>query len=64
MIIIARFIGSSSLGYIHGKDYKLKVDDRLGMSVTRIDGGGYCPYESLSAFLKNWDRIIHINKQI
>jgi len=56
IIIMAKFIGTDSLGYEYGKKYTLKVSEVKGISVTRIDGTGKCPYQSLSAFLKNWDK--------
>ena len=54
MIIKATFMGKNSLGYENGKEYELIVN---GVSITRIDGSGKCPYISLYAFLKNWDNI-------
>jgi hypothetical protein len=61
MIIEAKFIGKNSLGYETNEKYKLKVSDFGGMSIKRLDDSGKCPYESLSAFLRNWTdiRIIH-----
>lgn len=55
MIIEAKFIGKNSLGYEHGKTYKLKLK---GNTITRIDGSGVCVYESLVSFLQNWVEII------
>ena len=57
MIITATFTGTNSLGYGNGKEYQLKVAMMQGMSVRRLDGTGKCPYQSLSAFLKNWNNI-------
>ena len=57
MIITATFTGTNSLGYENGKEYQLKVANMQGMSVRRLDGTGKCPYQSLSAFLKNWNNI-------
>lgn len=57
MIIIAKFTGTNSLGYENGKEYQLKVSDLQGISIKRLDGTGKCPYQSLSAFLKNWNNI-------
>jgi hypothetical protein len=57
MIINAIFTGTNSLGYENGKEYQLKVDNFKGISVKRLDGTGKCPYQSLSAFLKNWNNI-------
>ena len=57
MVIIATFTGVNSLGYENGKEYKLKIVNLRGISVKRLDGGGECPYQSLSAFLRNWNNI-------
>lgn len=57
MIITATFTGRNSLGYEKGKEYQLKVADLQGISIQRLDGAGKCPYQSLSAFLKNWNNI-------
>jgi hypothetical protein len=57
MIITATFTGTNSLGYENGKEYHLKIAELQGISVTRIDGTGKCPYQSLSSFLKNWNNI-------
>lgn len=57
MIITATFTGTDSLGYENGKEYQLKVENFQGISVRRLEGTGKCPYQSLSAFLKNWNNI-------
>lgn len=57
MIITATFTGTNSLGYETGREYKLEVANMQGISVRRLDGTGKCPYQSLSAFLKNWNNI-------
>lgn len=57
MIITATFTGTNSLGYQKGKEYQLKLADLQGISIKRLDGTGKCPYQSLSAFLKNWNNI-------
>ncbi len=57
MTITATFTGVNSLGYENGKEYQLKVSDTQGVSVTRLDGTGKCPYYSLSAFLRNWNNV-------
>lgn len=61
MVINAKFTGKNSLGYENGKSYDLLVSDVKGISIKRLDGTGKCPYQSLSAFLNNWD-IINVNK--
>ncbi len=57
MTITAKFVGTDSLGYLHGEFYELEIADESGISIKRDDGGGTCVYQSLSAFLKNWDNI-------
>lgn len=60
MIIKATFTGTNSLGYENGKEYELMV--LYGGTISRLDGSGECPYNSLHAFLKNWDNIKQISK--
>lgn len=57
MIIKATFTGTGSLGYETGKEYELTVANIQGVSVKRLDNTGKCQYQSLSAFLKNWNKI-------
>ena len=63
MIITAKFIGKSSLGYETGKEYWLKVanfgyaTDVAIMSIRRMDNTGVCPYHTLSTFLDNWTNV-------
>lgn len=58
MIIQAVFTGQDgSMGYEKGRTYTLKVRSVQGVSVQRLDGTGKCPYQSLSAFLANWDQV-------
>lgn len=57
MIISALFTGTDSLGYEKWKEYKLKISDTQGISIKRLDNSGKCIYQSLSAFLKNWNNI-------
>ena len=57
MKIKAKFIGTSSLGYESNKIYNLELKEYKSMSVQRENGEGYCEYESLSAFLRNWNLI-------
>ena len=56
MIIVATFTGTytPSLGYKTGHVYKLRVE---GNSIMRLDHTGWCPYQSLRAFLRNWTNI-------
>lgn len=57
----AKFTGTDSLGYESSKEYELKILDKKGILIVRVDRGGGCVYESLSAFLKNWTNIVVIN---
>lgn len=62
--IIATYIGTTNfLGYLHGQRYRLKLLMYKGWQIMRVDGtkegAGLCPYESLSAFIRNWDDIKH-----
>ena len=57
MTITATFTGTNSLGYENDKEYQLKIANTQGISVRRLDGTGKCSYQSLSAFLKNWNNI-------
>ena len=61
MTILAVFTGKNSLGYVNGKEYELKLDDFKGISIKRNDNSGVCMYQSLSAFLKNWNNIKNIS---
>lgn len=56
--IKATFIGQNSLGYEHGKEYELHVTKSI---IRRIDGSGFCPYNSLVALFKNWNNITVID---
>lgn len=66
-VIKAKFIGTNSLGYEHGKYYTLvlyKADflRRLlygwDLEIRRVDDSrGYCPYKNIDTFLANWDEI-------
>jgi hypothetical protein len=64
MIIKAKFQGSESdvLGYVPGREYELMILERGAMTISRTDGTGMCPYQSLSAFLRNWTDITHEDK--
>jgi hypothetical protein len=53
----AKFIGANSLGYITGLNYILNVLPSSGITICRKDGSGKCVYQSLTAFLVNWDSI-------
>jgi hypothetical protein len=54
--VTAKFIGKSSLGYLHGRVYVLIVDG-YELTIQRTDGSGKCEYASMTAFLMNWDEI-------
>lgn len=59
MIITAIFTGTNSLGYENGKEYQLKVKygSLSPILITRLDDSGLCFYQSLEAFLKNWNYV-------
>ena len=59
----ATFIGNNSLGYENGKEYELKIADYGGVTIRSIDDKAKCPYQSISAFLRNWDNIKIINQK-
>jgi len=51
-----------SCGYEHGKEYTILIshsDKGRGLIdiVTAGDDGGYCSYNSICAFLRNWDNV-------
>jgi len=55
MKIKAKFKGSNSLGYVNGENYKLwfnVINNKI--CIQRLDYGGTCEYQSLKAFLNNW----------
>lgn len=51
MKILAKFIGTDSLGYEHGKDYTLFLYKDY---IKREDGDGICRYSNTVKFLENW----------
>jgi hypothetical protein len=57
MRIKATFKGKDSLGYVKGKEYELKIANFGRMIIRRVNGTGQCPYQSISAFLRNWTNI-------
>lgn len=58
MRIEATFKGiDGSFGYETGKTYELILLNKGAMAVSRGDGSGFCEYQSISAFLKNWTDI-------
>lgn len=58
--IKATFTGTDSHGYVNGKEYELEIKNSGSMSIQRTSGTGHTTYESLSAFLKNWDKITRL----
>ena len=48
-----------SLGYETHHEYTLIIRHKGGqnISIEKIEGGGKCEYESMLAFLRNWDTI-------
>jgi hypothetical protein len=60
MKIKAKFIGTDSLGYKHNQDYILNIREQGSMTIKRESGLGVCKYNSLSAFLRNWNLIVKL----
>ena len=58
--IQARFIGEDSLGYEHGKVYKIKVVHIIRTTIKKLDETGLCQYDSTNTFLNNWNEIKHL----
>ena len=57
MRIRATFTGTDgSLGYRQGQTYDLNLEHtgRHPAVVTRLDGTGYSPYDSIEAFFQSW----------
>lgn len=77
-IVVGKFIGKSSLGFIHGESYLLTISmlhtlgkvDNLFSTPISIRGnlvnskGGQlnCDYGSFESFLKNWRLLNHITE--
>lgn len=63
-LIKAIFIGQDgSLGYRHEMQYTLHIHSHANgyICIWRAkDEEGYCDYESISAFLNNWDNILNV----
>jgi len=61
--IKATFKGQDgSCGYRTGKKYSIKVEHTMGgrgfIVINSLSGeGGFCEYNSIIAFLTNWDKI-------
>ena len=57
--IIATFVGGNSLGYENGKTYTINVSSTQmhPIRIHREDSAGDCKYESIVAFLNNWNDI-------
>lgn len=54
--VIAKFKGTPSLGYMTGKSYELSlIMSNSKVWISREDGSGECPYDTLTGFLKNWE---------
>lgn len=74
-IVVCKFIGKSSLGFVHGESYLLTIST-LRSSVISIRGNLMffgaipanstsqlnCDYGSFEAFLKNWRLLNHITE--
>lgn len=59
--ISATFTGTNSIGYITGRNYRLKL---TGATIERVGGFGRCEYESLNAFFANWTDIKPVPKTV
>ena len=63
MIVKATFKGNETM---HGQAYKVGVSYYLrvdGSTIRKINcGGGFFPYASLIAFMKEWDKIEIMNE--
>lgn len=60
MRIKAIFRGQNkSCGYKTGREYTLVVRHHIKeyVQIENAEGGGYCDYDSVVAFLSNWDMI-------
>ena len=55
--IKAKFIGTSSEGYVKNMVYTIKVHPGLN-TIHRADGTGQVVYQSIHAFLSNWTNIV------
>ena len=53
--MIARFVGKSSCGFIHGHPYCIysRINDRL-IWIYDKNSRAQCPYESIDSFFANW----------
>ena len=52
-----KFIGQDgSLGLRHGEIYKVDILS-VGNRINAYIDSKFCPYDSLSAFMKNWEEI-------
>lgn len=60
-MIYAIFKGQNSMGFKHGKTYKIRTEIKTVpgvkspcLCVYDIHSSAWCPYDSLESFLKNW----------
>lgn len=62
--MIGRFVGETSMGFVHGKTYfiKSKIETvRVGrknvscICIYDVHSKAWCPYEDLYVLIKNWD---------
>lgn len=58
--MLALFTGESSMGYIRGEMYHLKVwlSQKWIWIKDKGEEGEPCPYESINAFLNNWKPLV------
>lgn len=71
--MVGRFVGETSMGFIHGKLYELKssiepiafkddfkTDMKTCIVLRDKHSKAWCPYNSLEAILRNWEfNLIH-----
>lgn len=60
MKIGAKFIGTNSLGFESNKSYILDIKQYNSMKIKVSNNINTCIYNSLSAFLRNWNNIKHL----
>lgn len=56
--MIATFVGKTDRNFENGKEYVIKLPSNKSMMIRKGDDEKVkCKYESLSAFLRNWNNI-------
>lgn len=54
MVVTAKFKGENSLGFIKGNIYTFAF---YRNTIVNTPDGGCCPYDSVQAFLNNWEEV-------